>query len=172
VFQIIRLRSLLVIMLTMVTSCSVEYEEAATHSPINTQTTETIMPTHPATSTQITEPWRELDLRFAHVLEVSYTPLSETQVRFDVTLVHDDESEAPEFADWWQVEDLSADVLGMRILTHSHGSQPFTRSDTIDIPAGVELVIIRGHDMRHGFGGQAIQLNLVTGEQITLMPTQ
>ena len=158
--------------LLWLTACAPGRSTLATLTLESTPSPEPVFPTTQATATQLIETWQQLDLRFAHVLEVSYTPLSEAQVRFDVTLVHDDESEAPEYADWWQVEDLSADVLGMRILTHSHGSQPFTRSDTIDIPAGVELVIIRGHDMRHGFGGQAIQLNLVTGEQITLMPTQ
>lgn len=133
---------------------------------------EPLLPTMQSTTTQIAETWQQLDLRFANVLEVSYSPLSETQFHFDVTLVHDDEGEAPEYADWWQVEDLSATVLGMRFLTHSHGTQAFTRSETIAIPPGVEMVIIRGHDMRHGFGGQAIQLNLITGEQVTLIPAQ
>jgi hypothetical protein len=84
---------------------------------------------------------------------------------FDVTLVHDDQGEAPQFADWWQVEDLEGNLLGRRILTHGHGTQPFTRSETITVPDSVRVVIIRGHDMQHGFGGQVIQLELETGEQ-------
>jgi hypothetical protein len=109
-----------------------------------------------------------LDLRYAHVLEVTYTILDTTQVRFDVTLVHDDDGEAPQYADWWQVEDLSGTVLGTRNLTHAHSTQPFIRSATVDVPLSVGVVIIRGHDMLHGFGGQVIQLNLETGEQQTL----
>lgn len=136
-----------------------------------TPSPETILPAIQTNATQSVETWQQLDLRYAHVIELTFAPLNESQFRFDVTLVHDDDGEAPQFADWWQVEDLTGDVLGMRILTHSHGTQPFARSETIAIPAGVELVIIRGHDMLHGFGGQAIQLNLITGEQVSFMTT-
>jgi hypothetical protein len=104
-------------------------------------------------------------LRYAQVLEVRAEETDENEYRFDVTLVHDDDGEAPQFADWWQVEDLEGNILGKRILTHGHGTQPFTRSETITIPDGIRGVIIRGHDMQHGFGGQLIQLNLETGEQ-------
>jgi hypothetical protein len=106
-----------------------------------------------------------LDLRYAQVLETTYENLESSQVRFDVTLVHDDDAESPQFADWWQVEDLSGNILGKRILTHSHGTLPFTRSAEIEVPSDVESVIIRGHDMLHGFGGQVLQLNLITGEK-------
>ncbi len=111
----------------------------------------------------------DLDLQEANVLDVRFVKIDEYKWRFDVTLLHDDDGEAPQYADWWQVDDLSGNVLGKRILAHSHGTLPFTRSATIDIPAGVEIVIIRGHDMLHGFGGQAIQLNLITGERVTTM---
>jgi hypothetical protein len=126
-------------------------------------------PTPKTAPTQAVAAWQPFDLRYAHVFDVSYESLDDFQFRFDVTLVHDDGGEAPQFADWWQVEDLAGNVLGRRILTHSHGSQPFTRSATIAIPTAVELVFIRGHDMLHGFGGQGIQLNLRTGEQVTIM---
>ncbi|MGD8634637.1 MAG: hypothetical protein PVF85_13770, partial [Anaerolineales bacterium] len=48
--------------------------------------------------------------------------------------------------------------------THSHGTQPFTRSATIEIPEGVTKVLVRGHDMQHGHGGQSMEVNLVNGE--------
>jgi hypothetical protein len=114
------------------------------------------------------EVWQQMDLRYAHVLGVTHEQLDSLQVRFDVTIVHDDDGEAPQHADWWQVEDLAGTVLGKRELTHAHGTQPFTRSTTIELPAGVDLVIIRGHDMQHGFGDQVIQLDLKTGEQIAI----
>ena len=122
-------------------------------------------PTQAPSSTPQVEAWRALDLRYAHVLDVTRESLGSSQVRFDVTLVHDDDGESPQYADWWQVEDLSGNTLGVRVLTHSHGTQPFTRSTSIEIPPGVETVIIRGHDMLHGFGGQVVQLDLKTGEQ-------
>ncbi len=98
------------------------------------------------------------------MLEVHFEKLDESQYRFDVTLLHDDNGESRSFADSWQVEDLDGLILGERILAHSHGTTPFTRSATILIPQGVDLVIVRGHDMEHGFGGQAALVNMTTGE--------
>lgn len=108
----------------------------------------------------------QLDLRFANVTDVAFERVGENLYRFDVTLYHDDEGEAPQYADAWQVEDLDGEVLGVRQLLHSHGTQPFTRSQTIELPPEVERVIVRGHDMAHGFGGQAIEVELLTGELI------
>jgi hypothetical protein len=124
------------------------------------------VPTQASIETRVSEAWQQLDLRYAQVLAVTYELMESARVRFDVTLVHDDDGEAPQYADGWQVEDLSGNVLGKRVLTHAHGTQPFTRSATIELPAGVDIVTIRGHDMLHGFGGQVIQLNLEMGEQI------
>ena len=106
----------------------------------------------------------DLDLQEANVLGVRFEKLDEYKYRFDVTLLHDDDGESPSFADSWQVEDLDGNVLGERILAHSHGTIPFTRSATILIPEGIDLVIVRGHDMEHGFGGQAALVNMTTGE--------
>ena len=113
---------------------------------------------------EITPTPSDLDLQEANVLDVRFEKLDEYKVRFDVTLLHDDDGESPSFADSWQVEDLDGNVLGERILAHSHGTLPFTRSATILIPEGIDLVIVRGHDMEHGFGGQAALVNMTTGE--------
>jgi hypothetical protein len=83
-----------------------------------------------------------------------------------VTLIHDD-GKAPQFADCSQVEDLSGHVLEKRILAHGQCTQPFTRQATIDLPAGVEDVFIRRHDLVHGLGNQVIQPNLITGVRLT-----
>ena len=101
-----------------------------------------------------------LDLREANVTAVEYDAKSG---RFDVTLIHDDAGE-PAYANWWQVEKLDGTLLGRRELLHGHGTQEFTRSQTIDVPAGVEWVVVRGHDPTHGYGGQAIVFNVKTGE--------
>jgi hypothetical protein len=126
------------------------------------------VPTQASTGTRVVEFWQQLDLRYAQVLAATYELPDSSQVRFNVTLVHDDDGEAPYYTDWWQVEDLSGNVLGKRVLTHTHGSQPFTRSVTFELPAGVDMVIICGQNMRHGFGGQAIHYNLETGVQVVL----
>lgn len=106
----------------------------------------------------------ELDLRYANVTQVTFERLAEGEYRFAVTLYHDDDGEAPNSANAWQVEDLQGNLLGRRELLHSHGTQPFTRSHTITIPAGVELVLVRGHDMTHGFGGQGMKVDLNSGQ--------
>jgi hypothetical protein len=109
-------------------------------------------------------PEPNLDLHEANVLDVSFQKLEGNAYLFVVTLIHDDDGEAPNFADSWQVEDLSGVVLGTRVLLHSHGNQPFSRSETIEVPAGAAIVVVRGHDMVHGHGGQSMRVNLETGD--------
>jgi hypothetical protein len=104
----------------------------------------------------------ELDLREANVTAVSFSGNGGTY-RFDVTLIHDDAGESG-YANWWQVETLAGEQLGRRTLLHPHGTREFTRSEMIRIPSGVEEVVVRGHDQTHGYGGQAMIVNLRTGE--------
>lgn len=103
----------------------------------------------------------ELDLREANVTAVELDRL-DGSYRFDVTLYHNDDGEEG-YADWWQVETLDGDRLGRRDLLHPHSTAPFTRSETIDIPDDVSCVVVRGHDQTHGYGGQAMLVNLETG---------
>ncbi len=104
----------------------------------------------------------ELDLREANVVNVEFEK-QEGSYRFDVTLYHDDDGEEG-YADWWQVETLDGEVLGRRNLTHAHGTEEFTRSESIEVPQDTKYVVVRGHDQVHGFGGQVMVLNLETGE--------
>lgn len=113
----------------------------------------------------------QLDLRYANVTEVAFEALGQNLYRFDVTLYHDDEGEAPQFADAWQVETLDGEILGVRELLHSHGTQPFTRSHTIEVPPEVQRVIVRGHDMVHGYGGQAMEVDMVTSVRTPFQST-
>ncbi|WP_411963749.1 hypothetical protein [Haloferax sp. YSMS24] len=103
----------------------------------------------------------ELDLREANVMGVSFEQ-SGTDYRFSVTLLHDDDGEDG-YANWWVVESLGGTELGKRELLHAHGTQEFTRSETISIPEGTTCVVVRGHDQTHGYGGQAMLVNLETG---------
>jgi len=105
-----------------------------------------------------------LDLREANVLDVESEWVGSGTYRFAVTLIHDDDGESPSYADRWVVEDLAGNLLGARILLHAHGSQPFTRSEVILVPDGITVVLVRGHDQRHGFGGQALRVNLESGQ--------
>ncbi len=108
----------------------------------------------------------DLDLREANVVGVEYERQGE-RVSFDVTLHHDDDGEDG-YADWWQVESLQGEQLGRRVLTHAHSRQPFTRSDTFEISSDTTCVVVRGHDQTHGYGGQAVVLNLDTGAMRTV----
>jgi hypothetical protein len=103
----------------------------------------------------------ELDLREANVVAVSVEERG-TAYRFDVTLHHDDDGE-PGYANWWQVERLDGRRLGRRDLLHPHSRQPFTRSETVEIPSEVNCVVVRGHDQTHGYGGQAALVTLDSG---------
>lgn len=46
-------------------------------------------------------------------------------------------------------------VPGTRVLLHPHeDEQPFTRSPPgVSVPAGVDRVTVRAHDLVHGYGG-------------------
>ena len=105
----------------------------------------------------------ELDLREANVTGVELESIGGGSYRFDVTLYHDDAGEDG-YANWWQVETPTGEMLGRRELLHAHGTREFTRSETIEIPADVTRVVVRGHDQSHAYGGQAAIVNLETRE--------
>ena len=106
----------------------------------------------------------ELDLREANVVSVVIDD-SDGASTFTVGLHHDDAGEDG-YADWWQVETLDGTQLGRRDLLHAHeNNQPFERSESIEIPDDVTCVVVRGHDQTHGYGGQAVIVNLDSGGQ-------
>lgn len=106
----------------------------------------------------------DLDLREANVTAVTYEKSGGNSYTFHVTIIHDDDGEDG-YANWWQVETLEGKNLGRRELLHAHGTQEFTRSEQITIPSDVTHVVVRGHDQTHGYGGQAMVIELKTGEQ-------
>ncbi|WP_416841128.1 hypothetical protein [Haloferax sp. DFSO52] len=69
------------------------------------------------------------------------------------------------YANWWVVESLDGTELGKRELLHAHGTQEFTRSETISVSEETTCVVVRGHDQTHGYGGLAMIVNLETGER-------
>ncbi len=81
--------------------------------------------------------------------------------RFSVTLRHADEG-WDHYADRWDVVGPDGTVYGERVLLHPHvDEQPFTRSlSGVEIPAGVNEVVIRGHDSVHGLGGAELIVEL------------
>ena len=129
---------------------------------------ETASPTDTATSRTETdagtggESAAELDRREANVVEVAFAASSDGRYEVDVTLDHDDAGEDG-YANWWQVESLDGTRHGRRDLAHPHANQPFTRSATVEVPADVTCVVVRGHDQTHGYGGQAAVVNIDAG---------
>jgi hypothetical protein len=102
-----------------------------------------------------------LDFREANVVDVAFEERDDAYA-FDVTLHHDDDGEEG-YANWWQVERLDGEQLGRRELLHAHSQQPFTRSETIDVPGDVTCVVVRGHDQTHEYGGQAMLVDIDSG---------
>ena len=90
----------------------------------------------------------------ADVLAVEVSCDSHSVCRFDVTVTHEDEG-WEHYSNKWEVLTPDGDVIAVRELLHPHETeQPFTRSLTdVKIPAGVDEVIVRAHDLVHGYGG-------------------
>ncbi|WP_336133820.1 hypothetical protein [Natronomonas amylolytica] len=124
--------------------------------------TATETPTHSAESSTPTDDGDgELDLREANVVGVE-AEQNDGEVRFSVTLIHDDDGEDG-YANWWRVETLDGERVGRRDLEHAHGTREFTRSDTFEVPDDLACVVVRGHDQTHGYGGQAMLFDLDSG---------
>ena len=88
---------------------------------------------------------------------------------FEVTVIHPDTG-WEDYADGWDVVlpngailKTSSDDPFTRLLLHPHvGEQPFTRSQSrLKIPAEVESVTVRAHDIVDGFGGHEVLVNLM-----------
>ena len=93
----------------------------------------------------------------ADVIEVTVKRIAEDIYNFDVTVRHSDEG-WKHYADKWDVTAPDGTVLGTRILAHPHvDEQPFTRSlSGAKIPADIREVIVRAHDLVHGYGGKTV----------------
>jgi hypothetical protein len=80
--------------------------------------------------------------------------------RVAVTLQHGDTG-WQHYADGWRVVDERGSVLGHRTLYHPHVTeQPFTRSHSLTIPAGVQQVYVEAHDTVHGWSSQRLVVDL------------
>ncbi len=104
----------------------------------------------------------DLGLREANVVDVTFERENGSYT-FDVALHHDDDGEDG-YANWWQVEALDGTRLGRRELLHAHSQQPFTRSETIEVPDEATCVVVRGHDQTHEYGGLAAVVDLTSAK--------
>jgi hypothetical protein len=90
----------------------------------------------------------------ADVIGVDISCTDNRVCRFDVTVRHADEG-WEHYADRWEVLSPAGEILATRVLAHPHDNeQPFTRSLTnVSIPDDLSEVIVRAHDLVHGYGG-------------------
>ena len=73
---------------------------------------------------------------------------------FNVTLEHKDIG-WKHYANKWEIYTPEGKLLATRTLYHPHvNEQPFTRSlSGVKIPKGLDKVIVKGHDLVHGYSG-------------------
>ncbi|SHI42136.1 hypothetical protein SAMN05444000_10193 [Shimia gijangensis] len=95
------------------------------------------------------------------VVEAVQAAQSGSGWRFDVTVSHPDTG-WEHYADGWQVETETGDVLGTRLLAHPHETeQPFTRSlSGMSIPEGITTVYIRTKCLVDGWSRETVQYSL------------
>ncbi|MFT5259873.1 MAG: hypothetical protein ACI9J2_001110 [Saprospiraceae bacterium] len=103
----------------------------------------------------------------ADVTDVKTRQSAEGSWSFNVTLNHPDTG-WEDYADGWDVVLPSGEAIKpsggefTRTLWHPHvGEQPFTRGQNgIMIPEGVSQVTVRADDLKDGFGGKEITVQL------------
>ena len=104
----------------------------------------------------------------ADVTYVRAVKTSDGTWTFYVTVDHPDVG-WDDYADGWNVVTPSGTIIKpdpdsqfTRTLLHPHvDEQPFTRSQSgIEIPSGVNEVIVRAHDLVDGFGGREVTVDL------------
>jgi hypothetical protein len=96
--------------------------------------------------------------RYPDVLAATLLPRSETT--FDVEVTISSPYDTPQrYADGWRVLTQDGVELGSHTLLHDHaGEQPFTRRQSdLTIPNGVDVVIVEGRDLVHGYGGGTVE---------------
>ena len=97
----------------------------------------------------------------ADVIAVEITATGSNTYRVEVTVRHADEG-WDHYANKWEVVAPDGKVLGTRVLYHPHvDEQPFTRSlSAIEIPEGINSVILRAYDLVHDAGGAEIAVDV------------
>jgi hypothetical protein len=103
--------------------------------------------------------------RFPDVIDAELEPAGDTW-RLSATL--SSPYDTPErYADAFRAVSEDGTVLGVRELAHDHADeQPFTRSLTgLEIPDEVERITVEGRDLAHGWGGDAVELEVPSRAQ-------
>ncbi|GAA6166898.1 hypothetical protein [Sessilibacter corallicola] len=89
----------------------------------------------------------------AKVIDVKIKHRGSNVYDFRVTVEHADAG-WKHYANRWEILDENGEIIATRVLHHPHDNeQPFTRGlRNVAIPAEVNIVEIRAHDSRHGYG--------------------
>jgi hypothetical protein len=89
----------------------------------------------------------------AKVIDVNIKHRGSNVYDFRVTVEHDDAG-WKHYADRWEILDEKGNIIATRVLHHPHDNeQPFTRAlRNIAIANDINIVEIRAHDSRHGYG--------------------
>jgi len=94
----------------------------------------------------------------ANVVDVSYQCAQTCS--FSVTIQHDDEG-WKHYANRWEILSIDRTIIATRVLAHPHSKAPFTRSlSNIKLPKNTHEVIVRAHDLIHGYGGKELKIKL------------
>jgi len=99
--------------------------------------------------------------KYPDVVDVEVSHQSGKRFSFAVTLSSPYDS--PErYADAYRIKTTEGEVLGERILHHHHANeQPFTRRlSGVEVPEGVDRIVVEGRDQRHGYGGKTQQVRI------------
>lgn len=91
----------------------------------------------------------------ADILKVKAICSTTNICTFFVTVKHKDTG-WKHFANKYEILTLDKKIIATRVLHHPHvEEQPFTRSiSNVKIPKNTNSVIIRAHDLVHGYGGK------------------
>jgi hypothetical protein len=97
----------------------------------------------------------------ADVVHAKATCSADSVCTFVVTVRHADIG-WKHYADRFEVLGPDGEILATRVLKHPHvHEQPFTRAlRAAEIPEGIDVVVIRAHDSKHGDGGRQVRLPL------------
>lgn len=104
----------------------------------------------------------------ANVLYVKVVQEQDDKWTFHVTVEHPDTG-WDDYVNGWNVSLPDGTILKTessseftRTLLHPHlGEQPFTRNQSgIEIPQGVERIIVKAHDLLDGFGGDEVVIDM------------
>lgn len=98
---------------------------------------------------------------FPDVLDVMVQQETDGSYTFAVTISSPYDT-TERYADAWRVRSDDGIVYGVRELLHDHANeQPFTRSlSGVEIPPGVDAVVVEGRDQVNGWGGDTLRVEL------------